>query len=161
MRGRTFVIREIVLHRAYGQLLLEAVDFVEKEDDGCLDEPARVADGIEECQCLLHAIHRLVLEEQLVVFRYGDEEEDRRDIFEAVDPLFPLGTLTADIKHAIGQVTDNERRLSDARGLDAGAEDVLVVGHVVGLCDTVYRVEVATNTVSSVSRARMNVGVVD
>lgn len=64
----TLVVGEVVLHRTDGQLLLEAVDFVKEEDDGRLDEPARIADGVEEGQGLLHAIDRLVLEQQLVVF---------------------------------------------------------------------------------------------
>ena len=41
------VVREIVLHWADGQLLLEAIDLVQKQDDGGLDEPSRVADGVK------------------------------------------------------------------------------------------------------------------
>lgn len=35
----TFIVREVVLHRADRQLLLEAVDLVQKQDDGRLHEP--------------------------------------------------------------------------------------------------------------------------
>jgi len=43
----TFIVREVILHGTDGQLLLEAIDFIQEQDDGGLDEPPRVADGIE------------------------------------------------------------------------------------------------------------------
>lgn len=43
----TLVVREIVLHRANGELLLESIDLVQEQDDGGLDKPSRVADRIE------------------------------------------------------------------------------------------------------------------
>jgi len=36
----TFVVWEVVLHWADGKLLLESVNLVEEENDGCLDEPS-------------------------------------------------------------------------------------------------------------------------
>ena len=42
--GAALVIGEVILHGADGQLLLEAINLVEEEDDGRLDEPARIAD---------------------------------------------------------------------------------------------------------------------
>jgi len=42
-----FVVREVVLHRAYWKLLLESIDLVQEEDDGRLNEPPRVADRVE------------------------------------------------------------------------------------------------------------------
>jgi hypothetical protein len=139
----TFVIREIVLHWAYWQLLLETIDLVEEENDGCLDEPPRIADGIEECEGFLHAVDGLVLEEQLVVFRDGNEEKDGGDILEAVNPLLALGSLAADIEHAVREVANDKRRFGDTGGLDTGAENVLVIWGVVGSGNAIDRVKVA------------------
>lgn len=36
----TFVVWEVVLHGADGQLLLEAINLVEEENDRCLGEPS-------------------------------------------------------------------------------------------------------------------------
>lgn len=83
----TLVVGEVVLHGANGQLLLEAIDLVQEQNDRCLYKPPRVADGVEQSQCFLHAVDRLILEQQLVVLRDGHEEKDRRDILEAVYPL--------------------------------------------------------------------------
>lgn len=44
----TLVVREVILHRADGELLLEPIDLVEEKDDGRLDEPPGVADGVEQ-----------------------------------------------------------------------------------------------------------------
>ena len=142
--GAALVVWEVVLHRADGQLLLEAVNLVEEEDDGCLDEPPRVADGVEQGERLLHAVDRLVLKQELVVLGNGDEEKDGGDVFKAVYPLLPLGTLATNVKHAVGEVADDEGGFGDARGFDTRAEDVLVVGNIVRRSDAVGRVEVAS-----------------
>lgn len=52
----TFVIREVVLHWAHRQLLLEAIDLVQEQDDTGLCEPPRVADAIKQGKCLLHTV---------------------------------------------------------------------------------------------------------
>jgi hypothetical protein len=142
--GAALVVGEVVLHGADGQLLLESIDLVKEQNDRCLDEPSRVADGVEEGESLLHAVDSLVLEQQLVVFGNGDEEENGRDVLEAVDPLLTLRSLTSDIEHAVGEVANDECGLGDTGCLDTGSEDVLVVGDVVGSGDAVNRVEVAT-----------------
>jgi hypothetical protein len=112
------VIREVILHGADGELLLEPVDLVQEEDYARLDEPARVADAVEEREGLLHAVHRFIFEEELVVLGDGDEEEDGRDVLEAVYPLLAFGALAADVEHAVGEVADDERRLGYTCGLD-------------------------------------------
>ena len=56
------VIREVVLHWADGQLLLEAIDLVKEQDDGSLYKPSRIADGIKQGEGLLHTVDGLVLE---------------------------------------------------------------------------------------------------
>lgn len=139
------VVGEVVLHGADGQLLLEAIDLVEEQDDGCLDEPPRVADGVEQCEGFLHTVDGLVLEQQLVVFGDGDEEEDGGDVLEAVYPLLTLRSLTTDIEHAVGKIADDEGGFGDTSRLDTRSEHVLVVGNVVGRSDTVDGVEVAVN----------------
>ena len=131
------VVGEVVLHGADGQLLLEPVDLVQEQDDGCLDKPPRVADGVEQCEGFLHTVDSLVFEQQLVVLGDGDQEKDRGNVLEAVDPLLSLGTLATNVEHAVGQVTDDEGSLGDTSGLDTRPEDILVIGDVVGGGDAV------------------------
>jgi hypothetical protein len=139
----TFVVREIVFHWADRELLLETINLVQEQNDRCLDEPSRVADGIEEGQGLLHTVDSLIFEQKLVVLGNSNEEEDGGNVFEAVDPLLSLRTLSSDIEHAISKVTNNESSLGDTGGLDTGAENILIVGHVVGLRDALNVIEVA------------------
>lgn len=84
------VVWEVVLHGANWQLLLEPVDLVQEQNDRRLDEPPRVADGVEQCEGFLHTVDGLVLEQKLVVLGDGDEEEDGGDILKAVYPLLSL-----------------------------------------------------------------------
>lgn len=146
--GTTLVVGEVVLHRADGQLLLETIDLVQEENDGSLDEPPGVADGVEQGKRFLHTVDGLVLEQQLVVFGDGDQEKDRGDVLEAVDPLLTFRTLATDVEHAVSQITDDESSLGDTGGLDTRAEDVLVGGEVVRLRDTVDGIEVAKKSVN-------------
>lgn len=39
-----FIVREIVLHGGHREFLLEAIDFIEEQDDRSLDKPTGVAD---------------------------------------------------------------------------------------------------------------------
>ena len=91
----------------------------------------------------MHTVHCLILEEQLVVFGDGDEEEDGGDVFEAVYPLLSLRSLATDIEHAVGKVADDEGSLGDTGCLDTRSQDILVIWHVVWCGDSVDRVEVA------------------
>ena len=86
----TLVVGEVVLHGADGELLLETIDLIQEEDDGCLDKPSGVADGVEQSQSLLHTVDGLILEQQLIVLGDGNEEEDGGDVLEAVNPLLSL-----------------------------------------------------------------------
>lgn len=83
----SLVVREVILHRRDGQLLLKSVYLVQEEDNAGLDEPPRVADAVEECESFLHTIDSLIFEEQLIILRNGDEEENCSDVFEAMNPL--------------------------------------------------------------------------
>ncbi len=84
------VIREVVLHGADGELLLESIDLVQEQNDGRLDKPPRVADRVEQSQGFLHTVDRLILEQQLVVFRNGNQEENGSNVLKAVNPLLSL-----------------------------------------------------------------------
>ena len=46
------IVNEVVSERRVCQLFLEEIDLVEEENDRRLDEPARVADGVKESECL-------------------------------------------------------------------------------------------------------------
>lgn len=47
MWSRTFIVREIILHRAHWKLFLKSVDLVQEQDDASLDKPPRVANAVE------------------------------------------------------------------------------------------------------------------
>ena len=116
-----FIIREVVLHRAQGKFLLEPVDLIQKQNDGCFDEPPRVADGIEQGKRLLHAVDSLVLEEKLIVLGDGDKEKNGGHIFEAVNPFLSFRPLATYVKHSVRQFPDDESGFSDSGCLDTRA----------------------------------------
>ena len=83
----TFIVWEVILHGADGQLLLESVDLVQEQYYASLDEPSGIADAVEQGKSFLHSVHCFIFEQKLIVLGDGDEEEDCCDIFEAMDPL--------------------------------------------------------------------------
>jgi len=127
-----FVVWEVVLHRAHRELFLETIDLVEEEDDGSLDKPSRIADGVEQGKGFLHTVDSLILEEKLVVFGDGDEEEDCSNVFEAMDPFLTFRSLATNIEHAVCEVSDDKGGFGDTSSLDTRSEDILVVGDVIG-----------------------------
>ena len=141
--GTTLIVREVVLHGADGQLLLETIDLVEEENDGCLDEPPGVANGIKQSESFLHTVNGLIFEQQLVVLGDGNQEKDRGDIFETVDPLLPFGTLTTDVEHPVCQIANDECGFSDTGSLHTGTEDILVCREIIGLSDALDGIKVA------------------
>jgi hypothetical protein len=92
----------------------------------------------------LHTVDSLIFEEELVVLGDGDKEENGGDILEAVNPLLTFGTLSTNVKHAVGEVTNDEGGFGDTRGLDTRTEDILVTRKVVGLSDALNRIKVAS-----------------
>lgn len=138
----TFKIREVIVHGAHRQLLLKPIDLVEEQDDAGLDEPSRVADTVEQCKSFLHAIHCFVLEQKLVVLGDGDQEEDGCDILKTMYPFLAFRSLPTNIEHSVRQVVDDEGGLGDTSCLDPGAQNILVVWHVIVGGNTVDRVEV-------------------
>ena len=143
----TLVIGEVVLHGRHWQLLLEAIDLVEEENDAGLGEPSAVADRVEQCECFLHAVDCLVLEQQLVVLRDGDQEQDGGNILEAVYPLLALRTLATHVEHAVCKVANDECCFRDTGGLHTGSQDVRVRGNVSGRGDGVDGVEVVLGAI--------------
>lgn len=79
----------------------------------------------------------LVFNKHLVVLGDGDQKDDRCDVFEAVDPFFALGTLSAHIEHAVSQIANDEGCFCDTGGFNTRPQDVLVCRHVVGVADAV------------------------
>lgn len=113
----TLVVGEIVLHRADGQLLLESIDLVQEENDGRLDEPTGIANRVKQGQGFLHTVDGLILKEKLIVFGNGNQEKNRGDVLETMNPLLTLGTLTTDVKHTVGEVANDEGGFSNTSGL--------------------------------------------
>ena len=112
-----FIIREIVLHGGHREFLLEPVDLVQKQDDRGLDKPSGVADGVEEGESFLHSVYSLVLEEQLIVLRYSNQEKDGRDVLKAVYPFLSFRPLTSNIEHTIGELANDESGFGNASSL--------------------------------------------
>jgi hypothetical protein len=142
--GTALVVREVILHRAHRELLLEAIDLVKEENDRRLHKPTRVANRVEQSESLLHTVDGLVLEEKLVVFGNSDKEKNGGHVLEAVNPLLTFRPLSTNIEHTVGKIANDKRSLGDTSGLDTRAKDILVAGEVVGLGNAFDGVKVAT-----------------
>lgn len=141
----TFIVGEVVLHWADRKLLLETIDLVQEQNYRGLDEPSRVANRVEKGEGFLHTVDGLIFKQKLIVLGNSNEEKDGGDILEAVDPLLALRTLSSDVKHAVCKVSNDECCLSNTGSLYTGAQNILVVGHVVGLGDALNIVKVAVS----------------
>lgn len=95
----TFVVREADVQARFSDLLLEDVALVEKEDEGGVVEPLAVANFVEQHDGLVHSVHRFVFIQLEVVLAEGHTENQAGDVLEAVNPLFALAALAADIHH--------------------------------------------------------------
>lgn len=105
--------------------MFKEVLLVEEEDDGGLDEPLVVADGVEQLHGLHHAVHFFVLGEDQVVTAQGYAENDGGDALETVDPLFPLGSLATHVEHFEVKTFVAELGLDDTRCLHSCAKYIL------------------------------------
>lgn len=143
----TFIVWEVVLHRTDGKLLLESIDLVQEQDNWRLDKPSWIANRVEKCKRFLHTVDSFIFEKQLIVLGDSDQEEDCRDILKAMDPLLSLGTLSSNIEHAVGKVSNDEGGFGDTRGLDTGAKDILIIWHVIMLSDSFDVIKVARQRV--------------
>lgn len=140
------VIWEVIAQGRMCQFLLEQIDLVQEEDDRGLDEPARVADGIEKSEGFLHSVDGFVFIEHLVVFGQGDEEHESRDIFEAMDPFLTFTPLTSNVEEAICEFSYPEHCLGYTGSLDTRTQNVLIGRHVAGMCHTLDRIKIATGS---------------
>ena len=70
--------------------LFEQIFFIKKQNDGRVDKPLVIADGVEEPQTLMHTICGLVLDKHLVILRQSDNENDGCHILETVNPFLSL-----------------------------------------------------------------------
>ena len=91
----------------------------------------------------MHTVDGLVFEKQLIVLGNGDKEEDGGNVLEAVNPLLTFRTLSSNIEHSVCELADDEGGLGDTSGLNTRSQDILIVWHVVVLCDSGNVVEVA------------------
>jgi len=83
----TLIVREVISKGRMREFLGEEIDLVQEQDDGGLDKPPGVANGIEKGESLLHTINALIFVEDLVVLGEGDEEHEGGDILKAMNPL--------------------------------------------------------------------------
>jgi len=141
------------------EFFLEQIDLVQEEDNGRLDEPAGVADGVEKSESLLHSVDGLILIEHLVIFGQGDQEDEGGDIFKAMNPfltftpkgLLVAGTgaigdidvpLTSDVEETVSELAYSEHCLGDTRCLDTRSQNILVGRHVAGVGHALDRIKV-------------------
>jgi hypothetical protein len=87
--------------------------------------------------------HSLIFNQYLIIFRNSNQENNRGDVFKAVNPLLSFGTLTTYIEHTIGQVTNNKRGFSDTSSLDARSKDILITWSVLRMANAIYGIKVA------------------
>jgi hypothetical protein len=89
------------------------------------------------------AAYSLVLEEQLIIFRNGNQEKDGGNVFEAVNPLLSLRSLPTNIEHSVGEVLDDESCFGNTGSFDARSQDILIVGEIIVGGNSVDGVEIA------------------
>ena len=129
------VVLEVVAQWRPAELLLENVDFVEKQDDAGAHKPPRVDDRVKEQQTLHHAVLAALFQEHLVILAQGNAKYDRGHIFEAVNPLLTLTPLASHVEHVNTELAHLEAGFIDTRRLCSGAENIHLVGNVVGVDD--------------------------
>jgi len=67
-----------------------------------------------------------VFNQNVIVSTNRDQEEYYLHVVEHVNPLLPFGSLTTDIKHPIGEISELENSLSNARSTQTSSQNVLV-----------------------------------
>lgn len=85
----------------------------------------------------------LVLHQALIIAAQGSHKHQAVHAFEAMYPLLPLRSLTANVEHVVLELTKLEQRLRDASCSESGSEDVLIIGQVVFRKQAIYTVVVA------------------
>ena len=67
MTRQTFVLREAVRERFPLNLLLEQIPFIQEQDKRRVLEPPRIANLLEQSECLMHYDDVIVLQQVLIV----------------------------------------------------------------------------------------------
>lgn len=80
-----------------------------------------------------HAVHGLVLEQRLVVFTQGSNENNSVHAIKAVNPLLALVALTTHVEHDVFMLVDDVGLLHDASSADTREQDVFVGWHIIRL----------------------------
>ena len=75
-------------------LLLEQILLVEEDGNGRVTEISTVTNLVKQQQGFLHAVHRVVLGQHLIVLAETGDEEDETHLIEHVNPLSALISLT-------------------------------------------------------------------
>lgn len=73
----------------------------------------------------------------LVKLRERDDEKDGCDMVKAMNPLFPLRSLSSHVKHVKDELSKLKLNLDNASGDDSGAQDILITRHKVVVTNTV------------------------
>lgn len=81
----------------------------------------------------LFTYRSLVFVQHLIVLRHGYAEDDGGHILKAVNPLFSLRPLSADVKQFEIEVLERKVHLYYASGFDASSQNILFGWHVVFL----------------------------
>lgn len=114
----TSVVRKRIDDGAFSEFCLEEIFLVKKENDTCFDEPSGITDGVEEGESFFETVDGFIFDEDLIVFADCGHEDDARDVFETMDPLFSFGTLAADIVEVVVEVSNVEGVFGDTGGFD-------------------------------------------
>ncbi|KAJ3382706.1 hypothetical protein HDU84_004093 [Entophlyctis sp. JEL0112] len=153
----TLVVSEIRGNLLEFQFLFELIYLVHEQEYGGLLEDGVVAYGLKQQQCLknfghgcseratkariqLTAVSGAVLGYRSVEAADRRDEQNRVDAFEVGGPLFPLGSLAADVAHPEHGLVDGERDFLDGLRL-IPAEQHILHGR------NVFRAENAVNVV--------------
>jgi len=95
------VVGKVIDQRRFAELLSEQINLVEEEDDARSHKPSRVDNRVEKDQAFHHAILITCFKKHLIVFAERYAEDDGRDIFKAMNPLFAFASLSTHVKHAV------------------------------------------------------------
>jgi hypothetical protein len=146
----------------------EQVLLVEKKDDGDGTQPPVVPYGLEEVETFAQPVLGGILPQHHVVRATRRDEDDRRDVIEALDPFSSFVSLATDIEHAAKRKKNDkktvstfpatflllevdfvnlEERFEYAAGKYTAAQDVLLRWSVIGLFDYAHLIKEVLRTI--------------
>jgi hypothetical protein len=125
----------------------EQVLLVEKKDDGDGTQPPVVPYGLEEVETFAQPVLGGILPQHHVVRATRRDEDDRRDVIEALDPFSSFVSLATDIEHVEVDFVNLEERFEYAAGKYTAAQDVLLRWSVIGLFDYAHLIKEVLRTI--------------